>query len=196
VRFQQSSGEFKVNSGVSDILTARLALIAITPDALQSEQLADGSLKTITAANVPSEWPPEHWEPHVFELLLQRFSADPTEVGWHRYIALREDDWSRRLIGTLGGFRKAETPEECEVGYSILSEFQGKGYATEATKAMIEWALAHPYLRTISAQTFPSLPKSIRVMEKCGMEFAGAGDEEGTVRYRLERTPDSANAIP
>jgi RimJ/RimL family protein N-acetyltransferase len=153
-----------------------------------SEQLADERLGSIVGATVPAEWPPEHWEPHVFELLLKRFAADPSEIGWHRYVALRHNDGSRRMIGTMGGFRKVETPEECEVGYSILSEFQGKGYAKEATKAMMEWVLAHPYLRAISAQTFPSLPKSIRVMEKCGLRYAGAGDDEGTVRYRWDRS--------
>jgi len=185
-----------MNLEVSDLLTARLALIAITPEAMRSEQVSDGQLGSITGALVPADWPPEHWEPHVFELLLNRFAAEPDEVGWHRYIALRHDDGSRTLIGTMGGFRKAEAPEECEVGYSVLQKFQGKGYATEATKAMMEWALAHPGLRTISAQTFPSLPKSIRVMEKCGMELVGVGDEEGTVRYRLNRTPDSEQATP
>jgi [ribosomal protein S5]-alanine N-acetyltransferase len=183
-------------SRVSGIITARLALIAVTPESMQSEQLSDGRLGSIVNALVPAEWPPKHWEPHVFELLLNRFAGDAEEVGWHRYIALRHADGSRTLIGTIGGFRKAETPGDCEVGYSVLPEFQGKGYATEATKAMIEWALAHPGVRTISAQTFPSLPKSIRVMEKCGMELVGAGDEEGTVRYRLNRAVDPVQITP
>jgi ribosomal-protein-alanine N-acetyltransferase len=73
-------------------------------------------------------------------------------------------DISRTLIGTVGGFRKTERPEEFEVGYSVLQGFQGKGYATEGTKALIDWALARSSLKTISAQTFRSLPKSIRVM--------------------------------
>jgi RimJ/RimL family protein N-acetyltransferase len=144
----------------------------------------DGLLGTITNARVPLEWPPEHWEPHVLELLLGRIADDPTEVGWHRYVALRHTDIGRTPIGTLGGFRKAERPEEFEVGYSVLQGFQGKGYATEGTKALIDWALAHSSLKTISAQTFRSLPKSIKVMEKCGMKFVGAGDDEGRVRYQ------------
>jgi hypothetical protein len=72
----------------NDIITPRLALVAITPDSLQSERSADGFLGAITNARVPLAWPPEHWEPHVFELLLKRIADDPTEVGWHRYIAL------------------------------------------------------------------------------------------------------------
>ena len=177
--------KFKEN----DIITPRLALVAITPESLQSERSADGLLGAITNTHVPLKWPPEHWEPHVFESLLKRIADDPTEVGWHRYIALRHPDKSRTLIGTLGGFRKAERPEECEVGYSVLENYQGKGYATEGTKALIDWALARSSLKMISAQTFPSLPKSIRVMEKCGMKYVGAGDEDGTVRYQWQR-PD------
>ena len=170
-----------------DIVTPRLALVAITPESLRSERSEDGLLGSITNANVPLEWPPEHWEPHVFKLLLKRITDDPTEVGWHRYVALRQTDKSRTLIGTLGGFRKAERPEEFEVGYSVLQDFQGKGYATEGIKALIDWALARSSVKTISAQTFPSLPKSIRVMKKCGMKYVGAGDEEGSVRYQWRR---------
>ena len=171
----------------NDIITPRLALVAITPESLRSERSGDGLLGTITNAHVTLEWPPEHWEPHVFELPLKRNADDPTEVGWHRYVALRHTDKSRTLIGTLGGFRKAERPEEFEVGYSVLQGFQGQGYATEGTRALIDWALASSSLKTISAQTFPSLPKSIRVMEKCGMKFVGAGDEERSVRYQWQR---------
>ena len=89
----------------NDIITSRLALVAITPESLWSERSGDGLLGTITNAHVPLEWPPEHWELHVLELLIKRFGDDPTELGWHRYVALRHTDNSRTLIGTLGGFR-------------------------------------------------------------------------------------------
>ena len=52
----------------SDIITPRPALVAITPESLGSKRSGDGLLGTITNAHVPLEWPPEHWEPHVFEL--------------------------------------------------------------------------------------------------------------------------------
>jgi ribosomal-protein-alanine N-acetyltransferase len=169
-----------------DILTRRLALIAITPDSVRSEQANDRQLEMITSACVPATWPPEHWEPHVFDLLLERFAADPGDVGWHRYIALRHEDGSgrRTLIGTLGAFRRAEKPDECEIGYSVLAEHHRQGYATEGAQALIDWAFSHAFIQTITAQTFPTLPASIRVMEKCGMRFVGPGYEEGTVLYQ------------
>ena len=167
---------------MQEIGTERLVLIAITPESVASEKAGDGRLAEITGAKVPGEWPPEHWEPHVFDLLLECFAADAAEVGWHRYIAL-EDDGGRTLIGTLGGFRRGS---ECEVGYSVLPQFQKRGYATEGLRAFIAWALASGLVDTVVAQTFPVLPASIRVMQKCGMEFEGKGFEEGTVLYRLK----------
>jgi hypothetical protein len=105
----QSSGDSKVQFEENDIITPRLALVAIiTPESLESERSADGLLGAITNAHVPLKWPPEHWEQHVFELLSKRIADDPTEVGWHRYIVLRHMDKSRTLIGTLGGFRNAQ----------------------------------------------------------------------------------------
>ena len=144
----QNSGDSKANFQQNDILTSRLTLVAITTETLRSERSGDGLLGTITNAHVPLEWPPEHWEPHVLELELKRIADNPAEVGWHRYVALRHTDQSRTLIGKLSGFRKTERPEECDVGYSVRQDFQGKGYATEGMKALMDWALARSDLET------------------------------------------------
>jgi RimJ/RimL family protein N-acetyltransferase len=85
-----------------------------------------------------------------------------------------------------------EKPGECEIGYSVIAEYRERGYATEAAQAFVRWALSHASIVDIEAQTFPSLPASIRVMEKCGMTFVGAGYEEGTVLYRRPRSGGDA----
>jgi [ribosomal protein S5]-alanine N-acetyltransferase len=171
---------------VEDIATPRLALIAITTSSIEAE--AAGELAKAVRARVPKTWPPEHWDPQVLRFLLDRFASDPADVGWHRYIALREAGGRRTLIGTVGGFRRAEKPAECEIGYSVIAEYRERGYATEAAQAFVRWALSHASIEDIVAQTFPSLPASIRVMEQCGMKFVGPGFEEGTVLYRRPRS--------
>ncbi len=174
---------------ISDISTTRLDLVAVTSACALSETTGDGRLGELTRAKVPATWPPEHWEGHVYEWLLQRFVEHPDELGWPRYIALREVDGSRTLIGTVGAYRRAAEPGDCEIGYGLLLEYRGFGYATEAATALMQWVLLRPGVETISAQTFPSLTQSIRVMEKCGMRYVGQGDEEETVRYRWTKTP-------
>jgi [ribosomal protein S5]-alanine N-acetyltransferase len=173
---------------VEDIATPRLALIAVTTDSIEAEAAGVGELAKAVRARVPETWPPEHWDRKVLEFLRDRFAADASDVGWHRYIALREDGGTRTLIGTVGGFRRPEKPGECEIGYSVVVGYRELGYATEAAQAFVRWALSHASIEDIVAQTFPSLPASIRVMEKCGMTFVGAGYEEGTVLYRRARS--------
>ena len=147
-------------------------------------------LGAILHAEVPDAWPHENWEPHVFEYLLNLIAADPEAIGWCRYLMLRHPDGSERtLIGSFGsGFPKPETGE-AEIGYGILPQWQRQGFAVEAVEAMLPWMQTRREIRAFVAQTFPHLYGSIRVLEKCGFQPAGAGFEEGTILFRRECDP-------
>jgi len=168
-----------------DIVTDRLRLIAITPEMLHSEKSGDGRLGELIRCVVPTNWPPTNWEPHVYDFLLAQLAEHPEQLGWPRYVSFVAEDGRRTLIGTLGAFITPADPLVCEFGYEILPPFEGKGFATEGAKALIEYLRADERLESVIAHTFPSLQGSIRVMEKCGMVFDGEGEEAGTVRYRL-----------
>jgi RimJ/RimL family protein N-acetyltransferase len=171
----------------SSITTARLELLAITPESLTSEQASDGRLGNILHCRVTSEWPHADWEPHVLELLQRRFTEDPTEIGWHRYILLRPiNNQPATLIGSVGGFRWPDDHDSAEVGYAILPEFRLRGYALEASEAMLTWIEATNSVKTIFAHTFPHLAGSIRILERCGFTLEGPGKEENTIRYRKQ----------
>jgi RimJ/RimL family protein N-acetyltransferase len=174
-----------------DIVTPRLTLIAVTPEMLVSEKNGDGRLGELIQCVIPAEWPLEHWEPHVYDFLLTQLAEHPEQLGWPRYIVFVPPGGRRTLIGTLGAFTKAARPSECEIGYGILPPYEGRGFATEAAKALIDYVRLDDRVESVIAHTFPSLMGSIRVMEKCGLVFDGEGEEAGTVRYRLwvrERT--------
>lgn len=104
----------------------------------------------------------------------------------------------RQLIGN-GGFKGRPKDGMAEVGYSILPEFQRKGFATEATRALIDWAFSHPEVDRVAAETLPELEPSLGVMRKCGMKYVGRGaPEEGveTVRYEVTREEWRNSARP
>ena len=166
----------------ADLVTSRLVLIAITPAMLHAELAADGQLSTLTRAQVPADWPWEEWEPHVLEFLLKQFEQHPQQIAWNRYIALREP---RMLIGGIGCFALESEPTQAELGYGLLPEYEGHGYATEAAREVIAHVCQTPSLTSLIAHTYPHLQRSIRVMEKCGFALEGPGGEPGTVRYRL-----------
>lgn len=56
-----------------------------------------------------------------------------------------------------------------EVGYVIAEAFWGKGYMTEAVRALIDWAFQQPTIQRVYATTSVSNVASQRVMEKAGM---------------------------
>ena len=97
------------------------------------------------------------------------------------------------VIGN-GGF-KGRPGEDgtVEIGYSIMEEHQGAGYATEAVKALIAWAFGHPEVARVVAETYPDLAKSIRVLKKNGFTETGPGLEEGVIRFEFTRATHNAS---
>lgn len=63
-----------------------------------------------------------------------------------------------------------------EIGWRLSSEAWGKGYATEAAKAVLKAGFEQFNLQEIVAFTVPSNKRSIRVMEKIGMTRDLNGD--------------------
>lgn len=71
-----------------------------------------------------------------------------------------------------------------EIGYGILEEYQGQGYATEAVGAAVHWALQQPGVKRVEAETEPDNRASRRVLEKCGFLPTGTFGEEGPQFFR------------
>ena len=167
----------------SDILTPRLRLVTLSPEMIDADAAGDYALLgSLLGAVVLPEWPPEHWEPHVFDFFRRQYAEHPHTIGWSRYVVTRV---SPTLIGTLGGFPR--TQDEVEVGYGILPPWQRQGYASEGFRAMLAALFQEDRVSSATAQTFPHLDASLGVLRKAGFEPAGEGDEPGAVRFRLQR---------
>lgn len=170
-------------TGVPAIKTARLRLVAMSPATVQAEDKGSAALGQSLGAPVSGDWPPQHWEPHVRMHILAQLSAHPETTGWHRYMLL--DGRPQVLIGSLGAFPCAAG--DVEMGYSVVDSQQRRGYGTEAAQAHVSWLLLQPAVHSVSAQTYTTMPQSIKIMERCGMRLVGPGDDPGTVRYRRWR---------
>lgn len=55
------------------------------------------------------------------------------------------------------------------LGYVVARSRQGKGYATEATRAIITWAFQQPAIYRVNASTDVENTASQKVLEKAGM---------------------------
>jgi RimJ/RimL family protein N-acetyltransferase len=89
------------------------------------------------------------------------------------------------LVGS-GGFKGRPDPDgSVEIGYSMVEEFQGRGYATEAVRALAAWAFAHPGVSQVVAETMPGNTGSLRVLEKIGFRPVDGASEPGALRFAL-----------
>lgn len=89
-------------------------------------------------------------------------------------------------IGDLS-FKGLSSEGIAEIGYGLLPEYWGKGFAAEAVKAMAEWAFHQPGVRALEAETEPGNLASQRVLAKAGFRPNGILGEEGP-RFVLQRT--------
>jgi ribosomal-protein-alanine N-acetyltransferase len=174
-------------TGCADLRAGNLRLVAITHEMLCAEKAQDmARLGELLHAKMTGEWPPAEWEPHVYGFILKQYEEHPETMGWHRYVVLSDGlGMNRTLVGAVGAFPKSGG--DVEIGYSTLPQFQRRGYATACAKTLVDWLLTRDEVTSVSACTFPRLPESIKVMERCGMTFVGDGDEPGTVRYQRVR---------
>lgn len=83
-------------------------------------------------------------------------------------------------------FKGLDSNGIAEIGYGILEEYQGQGYATEAVRAALSWAFQNPNVTAIEAETDADNAASKRVLEKCGFVANGIIGKEGP-RYALKR---------
>lgn len=80
-----------------------------------------------------------------------------------------------KLMGICDLFRSA--PDAAlEIGYWIGKPFWGKGYSTEAAKALITEARAKLGAKSLIAGVFSDNPASIRVLQKLGFKLTGEED--------------------
>lgn len=70
-----------------------------------------------------------------------------------------------------------------EFGYGIVPSRRGLGYATEASRALVRFALSSPDVRTVQAEAELSNPASIRVLEKAGLHRCDIEGNATTVRF-------------
>jgi RimJ/RimL family protein N-acetyltransferase len=76
-------------------------------------------------------------------------------------------------VGTIGLHDVIATHGNGEVGYFFAPDAWGNGYATDATRTVVEYAFDERRLHKVYARTFAFNDASARVLEKVGFEHEG-----------------------
>lgn len=147
---------------------------------------ADGLREFFTSGEVSTEW-------------LQRLRSGGGPDAWTWGYGVIEKS-TGRVIGSVG-FKGAPADDgSVEIGYGIVPVCQRRGFAAEAARALVGFALSHPAVTVVCAHTLPDGVASMRVLETCG--FSRVGDvidphDGPVVRWELRREDSqSTAAIP
>jgi len=166
----------------------RMTLVAATPELVLADLEGADPLGALLGAQVPENWPPDLYDRESLNYVLRQL-ADPAEQGWSFWYLVKEADEQRLVLGICGFKGRPDDSGAVEIGYSVLPQFQNRGFATEAVERLVSWAFSHQSVTEVRAETLPHLEQSIRVMKKNGFTFSGQGSERGVVRYAVQR-PD------
>jgi len=176
-----------MHTPLDDIITRRLILRLMSNDVVDA--CLAGNLRNagrLLGASIPNELL-EHTSG--FEHGLRELSADPDYFPWSaRAVILPEE---QVMIGMIR-FHSRPDPEylrayirdAVELGYWIFKGYQRLGYATEAIKAMMNWAKtefgANKFVASVSPENNPSL----QLVNSLGFTKIGeAMDEVDGIEY-------------
>jgi len=142
------------------IETERLVLRKLRPDDAQvlfRAYMQDPQVTRYTT------WRPHQQVQETENFIENSIAAWENETRFPMVITLKEEDEPFGMIdfhvrGCTVGF-----------GYVIARSHQNKGYATEATRAIIHWAFQQPAIYRVNASTDVENIASQRVLEKAGM---------------------------
>ncbi|MEH0842190.1 GNAT family N-acetyltransferase [Micromonospora sp. CPCC 205711] len=110
------------------------------------------------AADFPSE---------VDRIRVGQLAADPERQHPYGHRQLLERD-TGLVVGAIGLFWPP-TDGVVEFGYGVVPSRRRLGYATEAARAIVAFALTLPGVRTVVADVDPANVASVGVLEKAGL---------------------------
>ena len=166
--------------------TERLRLRWFTPtdtdaDFLRALLNDPGWLANIGERNVRTRRQARTW-------IATRHTATYGRLGFGFWGVERKSDG--RLLG-MCGLIKRDTLMEADVGYALMPEFRGQGYAREAAAACVRYAHDVLGLAEVWGITGPDNAGSAAVLRQIGLEDAGitrlVGEERETWMFKSPR---------
>lgn len=99
--------------------------------------------------------------------LARRLPPGPPADGQWTNLAVVADG---AFVGEVGLRLVSRAHRQCEIGYVLDRAWQGRGYATEAARALLALAFTHLAAHRVVARADARNAASIAVMERLGMQ--------------------------
>ena len=140
-------------------------------------------------ALIPHPYPPDAAVTFVFE------ARKANALGQALTLAIAPKSNPMRLVGLIGIHAPTDEEPAADLGYWLGKPHWGKGYMTEAARAIVDAYFAYADGHALTASARADNPASRRVLEKCGFVIAGSGTKAFPAReavlpverFRLDR---------
>ena len=109
------------------------------------------------------------WNPYGTPEMAQetvRGFIDRYEDG-HVYSWVMDVDGA--IVGTIGAYDHKD--DQIEIGFSVVKSWQGRGFATEALRKVLEYLTENEGIPCVTAWCAAENTGSQKVLEKAGMQF-------------------------
>lgn len=113
-------------------------------------------------------YPLEEGERFIREIARQH---PDTPGDWFQFaVALRS---TGQLIGDCAAMPHADDPRQCDIGFTLSTEHQGHGYATEAVRLLLYYLFTNRGKHRITAYCDPRNGASVALLDRLGMRREG-----------------------
>jgi ribosomal-protein-alanine N-acetyltransferase len=162
----------------STLHTERLILQPITLPIVEAVMAGDrAAAEHHVGAPLPDAWPGSALIERAFVASLDAIRADPLRRLWGDRVMITRHG-PPRVVGSVVFHGAPDDDGAVEIAYGVEQASQSMGYATEATRACVEWALEQPGVSAVRATTPPWHTASRRVLEKVGFVIVGTREHE------------------
>jgi [ribosomal protein S5]-alanine N-acetyltransferase len=127
------------------------------------------------------DWP----QRDLLDVLPLQAAAAPSDERFGVWLMIERA--TRTVVGDIGFTGPPDDSGSVEIGYSVVPGRRRRGYATEAARAIVAWALRQPGVGVVVAGCDSDNTASIRVLERVG--FVQTGEADGRIGWRTEQRP-------
>ena len=106
-------------------------------------------------------------------------AARPDDERFGIWLMLERD--TNTVVGDIG-FMGPPDDGVVEIGFSVIPDRRRRGYATEAARSLVDWALRVPEIRDVVARSEAANEASGRTLTTAG--FSRDGERDGVVDWR------------
>lgn len=163
---------------MSDTLvhTTRLDLSPLHVEAVDALLAGDGErLGRLTGARFLTPAAPPYMA-DALPVVRDRLRERPEETHWWNWLVVERQ--TNEAVGSVAFGGPVSAEGAVLVGYAIYTEYEGRGYATEAVKAMIAWAFTQPGVREVRALAPVWNTPALRVAENVGMRPVASEEDD------------------